>query len=187
MYMQAYNNESWVDIPIRQQAGKLDSMTHVELVDKRPIPADVFCTATGTPQVISCQQIVPVDVENLPHMRVDTGRRQLLSVTRFTGTAEDDFPQSTWHPQKETVTKVGVRMWGLVADRRWLGWVVPELAGFAGVQFHATGCREFEKGLGYPLVVGLWQRPSPTVWQWTTYKSTTYKNPNQIKNKALCS
>lgn len=80
--------------------------------------------AVETAKIFSCYIVDIFYIHNTPGFRMDACICQ-YSVTTTMGAVKLRMEQVAWHPKKQTMSKVSVRLVEDSSGHTWLGWIVP--------------------------------------------------------------
>lgn len=112
---------------------------------------------------------ISIDIQNLASSLVGSITCELFSTHR---TAQPDLPKVVWHPQEKPVCEKMLWNGGLMINKRWLRWIIPQLQVSAQPVVKSTSYPEVEWSLSALQAASqLWTRSSLHVSSgvsWTT-------------------
>lgn len=106
------------------------SLFHWQYVKKglnswfKKIERHTLLMAVGTAKIFSCYIVGRIYIHNTPGFLMDACICQ-RSVTTTMGAVKLRMEQVAWHPKKETMSKVSVRLVQDSSGQTWLGWIIP--------------------------------------------------------------
>ena len=152
---------------VSEDDGELQPMSDIQLSQDGLAPADDLPMTSATLQVLSCQVVVTVNVQDLPNGGVDSCWRQFLSIALLVWTYmyQPGSPPPPWHPHEYATGHVARRLRWLAEVELWLGRVVPEIGDPCHVDFCLPLCWHLEELTWNPLVISFGQALLPSFCQ----------------------
>ena len=150
---------------VGQDDRELQSVTGVQLVKDGLAPANELVMAVTALEILRCQVVVSVDVQDLAHRGVCSSRGHFSSITLLPRTHQLDGPDLPWHPHQDLAGEVLRGLGWLSMSELGLRRVEPELRDHGHVHLGFTPGRLPEEGLGDPPLVSFWQGFLPSFCQ----------------------